>query len=98
MLFRIVDGFLNQLCRNAMVLHFGVHRQVNDMYPVFYVKLLRPTGIQVIPSQDKIEQCFQGMVFFQKITFRPKGSHCLAEIIFQHIVRLCFIGHHQHAV
>ena len=67
-LVRIPDSLLHQHSCNAMMLHFRVHCQINDVYSLFLMQLVCPAGVQIIPSQYKIEKGFQGMILLNQIS------------------------------
>ena len=81
----------------AGILGRRIHRQIDNVNPPGLVQLVRPAGIQIVPPHKKIEERFQRRVFPDQISVGPQGSHHLRKVIFQQVIRLGFIGHHQHA-
>ena len=81
-----------------MMLHARPYGQVNHMQPVILMQLVRPVGIKVIPSQNKVPEGLHTGIFLQKIPLGPEYRLNLRKIVFEQVVGLCLIGDHQKAV
>ena len=58
MLVCVIHRRLQQLHRNAVVLHLGIHCQINHVEAVVFMELGRPVGVQIVPGGEKVEQGF----------------------------------------
>lgn len=57
-LFGISNHLIQQNSRYSVMLHAGPYSQIDHMEPFRLMKLIRPSGIQIISSLDKIPEGF----------------------------------------
>ena len=95
---RIIHRRLQQLHRNAVVLHLGVHRQINHVETVVLVELGRPVGVQIVPGGEKVEQGSERRVFLDQPCVRLQFRFQLRKVVLEEMVRLGLVGNDQKAV